>query len=149
MFIDFASLNSVLNMQLFFLTYYTRIFSLYRSLVHVYITFTFCRNRYQPNLFCSLLSFARRLSTFDSLSAEKSVRPSLAEHQAALMRRGLPKQRPVPGVTHIVAVGAGKGGVGAILVSISLPRLIYSYPLYIFVLKKSITWRSQESRLWQ
>ncbi len=31
------------------------------------------------------------------------------QHQQTIMARGLPKQKPIDGVQHIIAVGSGKG----------------------------------------
>jgi hypothetical protein len=31
------------------------------------------------------------------------------KHQQTIMARGLPKQKPIEGVQHIIAVGSGKG----------------------------------------
>jgi len=36
----------------------------------------------------------------------------LEDRQAQLMARGLPKQKPIRGVKHIILVASGKGGVG-------------------------------------
>ncbi|XP_063229384.1 iron-sulfur cluster transfer protein NUBPL isoform X6 [Bacillus rossius redtenbacheri] len=36
----------------------------------------------------------------------------IEEHQAEIMRKGLPRKKPIPGVKHIVVVASGKGGVG-------------------------------------
>lgn len=36
----------------------------------------------------------------------------LSEKQAELMRKKLPKKKPIKGVKHIILVASGKGGVG-------------------------------------
>ncbi|OCT68732.1 iron-sulfur protein NUBPL [Xenopus laevis] len=40
--------------------------------------------------------------------------------QAQLMSRGLPKQKPIPGVKHVVVVASGKGGVGKSTTAVNL-----------------------------
>jgi ATP-binding protein involved in chromosome partitioning len=37
---------------------------------------------------------------------------NVTDHQKQLMGRGLPKQRPIEGVNHVLCVASGKGGVG-------------------------------------
>lgn len=43
---------------------------------------------------------------------QKNDNSKLADRQAQLMARGLPKQKPITGVKHIILVASGKGGVG-------------------------------------
>jgi hypothetical protein len=44
-----------------------------------------------------------------------STQPS--DRQAELMRKGLPKRQPLPGVKNIIVVASGKGGVGKSTIS--------------------------------
>ncbi|XP_053553902.1 iron-sulfur protein NUBPL [Bombina bombina] len=44
----------------------------------------------------------------------------LKERQAQVMSRGLPKQKPIPGVKHVVVVASGKGGVGKSTTAVNL-----------------------------
>ena len=43
---------------------------------------------------------------------QKNDYSKLEDRQAQLMARGLPKQKPITGVKHIILVASGKGGVG-------------------------------------
>lgn len=45
---------------------------------------------------------------------------ALAERQRQLLARGLPKKRPIPGVSHVVVVASGKGGVGKSTTAVNL-----------------------------
>lgn len=44
--------------------------------------------------------------------AAGSHEEKLKSRQAEMMSRGLPKQKPIPGVKHVLVVASGKGGVG-------------------------------------
>lgn len=44
----------------------------------------------------------------------------LEERQRQLQARGLPKKRPIPGVSHVVVVASGKGGVGKSTTAVNL-----------------------------
>ncbi|XP_063229380.1 iron-sulfur cluster transfer protein NUBPL isoform X2 [Bacillus rossius redtenbacheri] len=44
----------------------------------------------------------------------------IEEHQAEIMRKGLPRKKPIPGVKHIVVVASGKGGVGKSTTAVNL-----------------------------
>ena len=43
-----------------------------------------------------------------------------SKHQEDLMKRGLPKKKPIPGVANIVVVASGKGGVGKSTIAVNL-----------------------------
>ncbi len=60
------------------------------------------------NLYC-LISRTQICLSFKQISRKFS---ELTEHQKKIMQRGLPKQKVLPGVKHIICVASGKGGVG-------------------------------------
>ena len=45
---------------------------------------------------------------------------NLTEHQKKMMAKGLPKQKNIEGVKHIICVASGKGGVGKSTVAANL-----------------------------
>lgn len=45
---------------------------------------------------------------------------TISHHQGKMMKRGLPKKKPIPNVDNIVVVASGKGGVGKSTVSVNL-----------------------------
>ncbi|KAG8449622.1 hypothetical protein GDO86_016310, partial [Hymenochirus boettgeri] len=49
-----------------------------------------------------------------------TVKEKLRERQVKVMSRGLPKQKPIPGVKHVVIVASGKGGVGKSTTAVNL-----------------------------
>ncbi|XP_053959534.1 iron-sulfur protein NUBPL [Anastrepha ludens] len=51
---------------------------------------------------------------------KRSLATELTPKQKELMARGLPKRAPLPGVTNIVMVASGKGGVGKSTVAVNL-----------------------------
>ncbi|XP_075699961.1 iron-sulfur cluster transfer protein NUBPL isoform X2 [Rhinoderma darwinii] len=53
-------------------------------------------------------------------SAAGSHEEKLKRRQAEVMSRGLPKQKPIPGVKHVVVVASGKGGVGKSTTAVNL-----------------------------
>ncbi|XP_069494568.1 iron-sulfur cluster transfer protein NUBPL isoform X1 [Ambystoma mexicanum] len=63
------------------------------------------------------LSLGTARCCFKSSSPEGTA---LKERQAQLMSRGLPRQKPIPGVNHVVLVASGKGGVGKSTTAVNL-----------------------------
>ncbi|XP_061397655.1 iron-sulfur protein NUBPL [Musca vetustissima] len=53
-------------------------------------------------------------------TSKRLLSSKVTPHQEALMARGLPKKQPLPGVTNIVIVASGKGGVGKSTVAVNL-----------------------------
>nr|XP_015206085.1 PREDICTED: iron-sulfur protein NUBPL isoform X2 [Lepisosteus oculatus] len=52
--------------------------------------------------------------------ASGSEGPTLQERQRQHMARGLPRQRPIPGVKQVIVVASGKGGVGKSTTAVNL-----------------------------
>ncbi|KAM4664963.1 iron-sulfur cluster transfer protein NUBPL isoform 2-T2 [Discoglossus pictus] len=55
-----------------------------------------------------------------SRASSASRDEKLRERQAQVMSRGLPKQKPILGVKHVVVVASGKGGVGKSTTAVNL-----------------------------
>ncbi|MEE6510392.1 hypothetical protein FKM82_030097 [Ascaphus truei] len=53
-------------------------------------------------------------------SSSPSREEKLKDRQAQVMSRGLPKQKLIPGVKHVVVVASGKGGVGKSTTAVNL-----------------------------
>lgn len=70
----------------------------------------------------TFLQWGRRhsVSAFSFSSAAGSHEEKLKSRQAEMMSRGLPKQKPIPGVKHVLVVASGKGGVGKSTTAVNL-----------------------------
>ncbi len=61
------------------------------------------------------MSTSGRISLFQNCYKFKFITrqfSELIEHQKKIMQRGLPNQKSLSGVKHIICVASGKGGVG-------------------------------------
>ncbi|XP_069065192.1 iron-sulfur cluster transfer protein NUBPL isoform X1 [Pleurodeles waltl] len=54
------------------------------------------------------------------LKSSGSAATAVKERQAQMMARGLPRQKPILGVNHVVLVASGKGGVGKSTTAVNL-----------------------------
>lgn len=65
-------------------------------------------------------------SCFKRLYSSKDE--ALKRHQQEMMKRGLPKKKPLEGVKNVILVSSGKGGVGKSTVAVNLALAIASQP---------------------
>ena len=50
----------------------------------------------------------------------------MTEHQKAMMKKGLPKKRPISGVENVILVSSAKGGVGKSTTAGNLTSITYT-----------------------
>jgi ATP-binding protein involved in chromosome partitioning len=76
----------------------------------------FKQSRLKMALIKTILNYAAQNST--KIPSRKLS--NLSEHQKQMMARGLPKQKKIEGIKHIICVASGKGGVGKSTVAVNL-----------------------------
>ncbi|XP_059812285.1 iron-sulfur cluster transfer protein NUBPL isoform X2 [Hemitrygon akajei] len=63
---------------------------------------------------------------------------SVQERQKRLMARGLPKQKAIPGVKHVIVVASGKGGVGKSTTAVNLALGLATFESHVGLLDADV-----------